>query len=246
LSSGNDKELPQYAEQLETLIKGMLEPLKGIPFSLAMRILSGCEVLPFRRAEERFHKAITVTRGQDKLLSEANRDELDLEDLLARAVKKAATDANERGIVTARPNEAGNRIEPFMMNALVEQGLKAHKPLARSGKKRAMGYPDIAVDIDTGFILYIDCKTYSAKTKSQGMRAFYMSPSADPKVTKPGAHVIACFEMEREAKGNQSVFRPTAWAIYDLYDLQLKLKREFNADNPDIYRPEALIAEGKV
>ena len=167
-------------------------------------------------------------------------------DLLKAASATAAWQANRKGIVSSRPNEAGNKIEPFMMDALRHVGLPADKPKAKSGKRRAMGYPDIAIELADDFTLYLDCKTYSSKTKTQGMRAFYFSPSKDPKITKPGSHIIVCFEMDRQTEGGISVFRPKAWAIYDLCDVKLNLKREFNAENPDLYREEALLASGSV
>ncbi len=41
-------------------------------------------------------------------------------------------------------------------------------------------------------------------------------------------------------------FVPIAWEIYTLDKLLVQVKHEFNASNRDLYRPEALIAEGKI
>ena len=233
-----------YTRLLESLVKDLLAPISDIPFYVAIRVVSGCEVYPFRSASSKYLEV--MADSQTGVSSSAGKASRGLLDLLKQACAIAVKRARHEGIVSARPNEAGNKVEPYVISALQQVGLSANKPRAKSGKRRAMGYPDIAVELADDFALYMDCKTYSRKTKSQGMRAFYFSPSKDPKVTKPGSHVVVSFEMDRQQDGVVSVFRPTAWAIYDLYDLKLNLKREFNAENPDLYREEALLASGSV
>ena len=87
----------------------------------------------------------------------------------------AGKEAFTQGIFTARPNEAGNEIEPFVKAALLSQGLKAQTPVTANGKAKASGYPDIEIIGDIP--CYLECKTYNLKNVETTQRAFYFSPS---------------------------------------------------------------------
>lgn len=150
------------------------------------------------------------------------------------------------GIFTARPNEAGNHIEPFVVDALRYTGLKADKPIAKSGKKKAAGYPDIYIEDKYGRIIYADCKTYNTKTKHQTFRTFYFSPSKDPKITRDAFHLLLSFELDTAERKGKRAFIPISWQIYTLDKLLIQVKHEFNASNKDLYAPQALLAQGKI
>lgn len=83
----------------------------------------------------------------------------------------AGKKAREKGIRSKRPNEAGNKIESFVIESLREVGLDADKPKAKSGRKKASGYPDIKI-LYNDKVIYLDCKTYSSKTKEQTLSYF--------------------------------------------------------------------------
>jgi len=106
-----------YIKQLEETISKFLAPIKGIPFPLVIKVLTSFEVLVFD---------IAVDKNK-KLLEK-----------LSKAAQSAAQKAFEEGIFTNRPNEAGNRIEPFVLDSLKEVGLKADRPLSKSGKKKLL------------------------------------------------------------------------------------------------------------
>jgi len=78
--------------------------------------------------------------------------------------------AYRKGIKTKRPNEAGNQIEPFVINSLNKVGLKAEKPKSRKGKVKIAGYPDIEISDEYGRTIYLECKTYSALIKTQKLQ----------------------------------------------------------------------------
>jgi len=126
--------------------------MKGIPFSICIKALTGFSVIEFDGSIE-----------QNNLM---------LEDL-SRAARMAGDKAFQDGILTVRPNEAGNQIEPYVLESLREVGLKAGKPTSKSGKIKSAGYPDIQIEDRFGRTIYLDCKTYSAKTKNQSFRTFY-------------------------------------------------------------------------
>ncbi len=215
----------QYIKGLEVTIQKFLEPVGGIPFPIAIKALTGFEVIPFDK-EKRINK--------------------DFLKKLIKAAQIAGEQAFEEGIFTDRPNEAGNRIEPFVLQALNETGLKATKPQTMSGKRKAAGYPDIQVISEEGLVSYLDCKTFSTRTKEQSFRTFYFSPSDDPKITANAYHLLMSFELDIALRNNETAFVPISWQIYTLDKLLVEVKHEFNASNRDLYKPEALLAQGRI
>lgn len=215
----------EYIRQLEQVIGKFLEPLEGIPFPLAIKALTGFKVLTFEPSVE-----------QNKKLLEQ----------LSKAAQFGGRKAFEEGIFTARPNEAGNHIEPFVVDALKDAGLKADKPIAKSGKRKAAGYPDIQIEDEWNRTIYLDCKTYNTLTKDQTFRTFYFSPSKDPKITNEAFHLLMSFELDTAEREGRRVFIPISWQIYTLDKLLIQVKHEFNASNKDLYTKEALLAQGRI
>lgn len=111
-------EQEKYIKQLEKTISQFLKPLKNIPFKIAIKAMSGCNVIPFDK-----------DNPQDQQL---------LKDLI-EATKIGAKNANQKGIFTRRESEVGNHIEPFMIDALNKIGLKADRPETKEGKKKSSG-----------------------------------------------------------------------------------------------------------
>lgn len=165
---------------------------------------------------------------------------------LSKAATIAGQNAYKEGIFTKRPNEAGNHIEPFVIEALRKVGLKADRPISRSGKKKTAGYPDIEILGDNGIVVYLDCKTYSKLTKNQSFRTFFLSPSKDPKITKDAYHLLMSFELDMETRKGKKAFIPVSWQIYTLEKLLVQVKHEFNASNRELYIKDALLAKGKI
>lgn len=179
---------------------------------------------------------LNLEDGKDRRLSAQLRE----------AISTASKRAFQEGLFADKPNEASDRIEPFVREALNEVGLTSDSPETRSGKKKAAGYPDLRVVDEWGRVIYMDCKTYSRETKGQSFRTFYFSPSDDPKITQDAFHLLVSFELERAERAGQAAFVPISWQIYTLDKLLVRVKHEFNASNEDLYRPEALLASGEI
>ena len=212
-----------YIKQLEETIGKFLEPLKGIPFTVAIKALTGFKVLAF-----------DPSFGQNRKLLEQ----------LSDASQISGQKAFREGIFTARPNEAGNHIEPFVVEALRQAGLRADKPISKSGKRKAAGYPDIQIEDESGRIVYLECKTYNTLKKGQSFRTFYFSPSEDPKITTDAFHLLMSFELDTAQRKGKKAFIPISWQIYTLDKLLIQVKHEFNASNRELYTKEALLAQG--
>lgn len=215
----------EYIRQLEETLAKFLEPVRDIPYKIVIKVLTGCEVLDFDK-----------TDPKNKQLLQ----------LLEKSAKIAGRKAQRKGIHTSRPNEAGNRIEGFVLEALKVVGLKAEKPKTKSGNKKSSGYPDIEITDKYGRTIYLECKTFSAKTKNQTFRTFYLSPSKDPKITKNAFHLLLAYELMEMHNGDRKFFIPTSYEIYTLENLKVNVKHEFNASNRQIYLREFLLTSGKI
>lgn len=168
---------------------------------------------------------------------------------LIKATKIATKDAYQEGIFTRRENEVGNHIELFMINALKQIGLNADRPQTREGKKKAVGYPDIFVKDKYQRPNYVECKTYNEKNYQTTQRSFYFSPAERPldfKVIYDARHIVVSFKIEKAERENKLAFIPTCWKIFSIDDLMGQIKHEFNSTNKQMYRKEALLAEGEI
>lgn len=223
----NDEQ-KRYIKELEEIISQFLKPLKDIPFKIFVKAISGHEVIPFDRN---------------------NPDDQQLLKDLIKATKMAAKNANRKGIFTRRENEVGNRIEPFMIEALNQIGLKADRPKTKEGKKKAAGYPDIFFIDRKGRPNYIECKTYNERNYQSTQRSFYLSPAVRPtdfKVIYDARHFIISFKIERAERKGKRVFVPVYWKIFSLDNLVGQIKHEFNSSNKQMYTEKALLAEGNI
>ncbi len=218
-----------YIKDLEKIAKVITQPFKNLPFSSVIRLLSGCKVLKF---------------------DNQNPDYKLLLSKLKSAAELAGKEAFKVGIFTKRPNEAGNKIEPFVKEALRQSDLIADTPVAQNGKKKSTGYPDIQITYGNGLTAYLECKTYNIKNIDTSQRAFYFSPSRNFKVTKDALHLLLGYQLIQEKRNNKVAYIPVHWKILTLDSLTVDLKHEFNQSNVKMYgkkaEPKAVLAEGKV
>lgn len=190
-----------------------------------IKAISGREVLDFDKSDARdAHLLERLRAGLDAALLAAHRD----------------------GIRAKRANEVGNYIEPFVKDALNACGLAADIPLNSAGKRQTVGYPDLMIEESDGRVTYLECKTYNAKSVDSSMRAFYFQASKNFKFHHDARHLMVSFEIQPDTRDGERVFAPVRWRLYTLEKLLVQIKHEFNASNKDMYRPESLLAEGKL
>lgn len=216
----------KYIESLENCIRQMLTPLKDIPLSIVIEVLSGHKIIPF-----------SPGNPKDKTLL-AN---------LIKAASLAGRMVNKEGIKRPRPNEVGNDIEPFVKLALNEVGYTADTPLTKRGKRKTTGYPDIEFTDANGRINYLECKTYNIKNISTTQRSFYLSPSDDFKITKDAHHFVISYEIYTAGRSNRNnIYKCKSWKILTLENVLVDVKYEFNCDNAILYSKDIILAEGLV
>ncbi len=215
----------EYTKKLEGVIKGMLAPLKGIPFNLVIESVCNHCVIEFDKDDS----------GHKRVLQN-----------LKKAMRITCKNVNVEGIKRSRPNEVGNDIELFVMEALEQCGVTARRPLTEDGKQKSAGYPDIEIATKSGDAHYVECKTFRSDTLTSTLRSFYLSPSEDFKITHDAIHFIVAFEIyEAGREGDINIYKTKAWKILDAYHLECDVKHEFNSDNLRLYQPSMILAQGK-
>ena len=207
-------------KRLEAALTQFLQPMKGIPFEIVIQALCGTQV-------ERFNPAIPDNRRALQNIVDAMRN--------------TCREVQDRPIKRPRPNEVGNDMEPFVINALKAQGMNAAAPKTKSGRGKTTGYPDVKIET-TGNPIYLEVKTYAPANYNTTQRSFYLSPAEDHKVGEDGYHLLVGFEIER----NGTLFTPVAFELVDLYGLDCDMKAEFNSDNRRLYEKNRVLARERV
>jgi len=216
-----------YVKQLEKVIGKFLKPIEGIPFHIAIKALYGHEVIPLDLQD--------------------NKD-IELIESLSKTAQTAGESANRRGIFRNRPNEVGNDIEKFVRDALRNIGFRPETPMTTRGTRKAVGYPDIYFKDKYGRHVYLECKTYNKANINTTQRAFYFSPAEEDqsKIIYDAPHIVMSFEIKQIQRGGRRCYIPMAWKLVSIHSMKVGVKHEFNASNRDIYRREAILAEGKI
>lgn len=223
MSNNNEK----YIKELEETVSKFLKPIAGIPFHIAIKALYK-------------HKVISVDLKDEK-------DRELIEDL-KKVAQIAGKNANRKGIFRNRPNEVGNDIEIFVKDALGKMGFTPETPMRADGVRQAVGYPDIYFKDKSGRHVYFECKTYNKANINTTQRAFYFSPSRteQSKIIFDAYHIVLSFEIKQIQREGKRCFIPVAWKLVSIHSMKVDVKHEFNASNREIYRDEAIIAEGEV
>lgn len=203
----NDQMLAARESDLRDRLSAMLEGVDDVPLPLIVEVFSGHKVIPW------------------------NGEEGEALESVSTAVLAAI---NAEGLRASRVNEAGNKVEAFVEEALKEHGFQAGRPAGPSGKVHSAGYPDLEA-VRGDHVFYIEVKSYNTTTADSTQRTFYVSPSADFKVTRDACHLLIAVELAKES--DAYVARSVKWV--DLSGLKCDLKYELNASNRDLYGPKA-------
>jgi hypothetical protein len=183
--------------------------------------------------------------GHKLLIFRKNRKTNAIIRKITKAARKTVREVNRIGINKnkKRTNEVGNAIESLFKKALTKIGYTAETPQTSSGKKKSAGYPDLLVTTPNGTRIYVECKTFNENTLKSNYRTFYLSPSDQFKVIDDLHHLLVSFIIYEEKNRGKVVFKCKGWKIVKLSGLKVKLKREYNSNNADLYAKENIIAE---
>jgi len=206
-------------EALKDAAKIFLKPMERLPFPVVVEAMTGHRVIPY-----------------------IEEDDGDLIAALSAACVKTVNDSEQTPVAANRPNDVSAKVETMLQNNLTEAGITAERPMPQ-GRQRAaaQGYPDLLLWA-AGRPTYLEVKVSRVENISKGSaRNFFYQPTQNSKVARDVRHLLCGFSIEEDS---EKMWVLREWTITDLWFLRVKLKPEYNADNLEIYRREAVILKG--
>jgi hypothetical protein len=205
-------------EQLRAAARIFLRPMERLPFPVVIEAMTGRQVLPI------------LKRDRDAALLER----------LAQACIAVVSGSQSQVLKANRPNDVSAQVERRLEAALEARGIRVERPRAEQGRSPG-GYPDRLI-WHRGEPTYLEVKVSREQNIAQGSaRNFFYQPTAKSKICHHARHLLVGFAI-RETAGKEWTL--TGWKIVDLWHLRVKLKPEYNANNLEIYRDEAVLLEG--
>ena len=223
------------------------QQLHGVPFSEVIFDTTGKKVLPFdgnNAVDQRVAKAISAACDETTKRFNAPGSAIQNVD---------------------RINEVSSHFEDVLRELLnATPGLQCDFPLTAAGKVQRSGYPDLRIiDATSKRVFYLDPKLYAAGSRDSSFRTFYFEPrKATNKVRDDAVHLVVGFEHQprsvaaslsrgdvnesdntaTERRRYNAMWKFTRWDLVDLSRFTVKLKAEFQGNNRDMYRPDAIVA----
>jgi len=215
------EEILRKIEEYRRIIRSVLEAFQSVPFHVIIEVATDNKAEPFDLSAE-----------EDKQLV----DELKLlADITMRHY-------NANPINISRPNEVSNFLEKEVPS-LFHRNRSRFSAVTDVKHLGGSGYPDLLVTDSFGRCIYVDIKA-TQRPDSGSPRDFYITPLTETrrKVTSDGKHCALGFVISGEPYN----FRTFAWKLVDLYNVNLRMKPEFNCSNTELYRKEHILAEGHI
>lgn len=172
-----------------------------------------------------FDYVIEMTTGQ-KVYPITREDEEVINEIF-EASKEVVEECKEEDFGGLRPNEISNRLEDML-----REKLNGRIPMNKTA-----GYPNIMIE-RKGKTYYIEVKLAEEGELDSNLRTFYYEPVELKKITRDACHVLVGFLHKKK--------NITGFKIVDLSKIKVNLKNEFNANNKELYKQEAVIKEFKL
>ncbi len=109
---------------------------------------------------------------------------------------------------------------------------------------KEMGYPDEKIVDTFGRTTFLEIKA-TTRPEYGSPRDFFFTPleNTKKKITSDGHHLLLGFIIEEV---QPKVFRTTGWKLVDLSKISVSMKPEFNTDNRELYKRDAIITENRI
>ncbi|MEP6822779.1 MAG: hypothetical protein ABI946_10565 [Chthoniobacterales bacterium] len=222
--------LEEKSPEVDALIPWLLQAdgkLREIAFSEVIRDATGKKIIaidPKDATDQRVLKQIGTVL--DEVVEKMNAPD--------SAIQSAA-----------RINEVSSAFEDMIRDLLeAAPGVSCDFPKTEEGRVQRSGYPDLRlVDDASGRVYYLDPKLFADNSRASSFRTFYYEPKERTnKVRDDAVHLILGFEHAPRKAGHWEF---TRWDIVDLAHFKVRLKAEFQGNNRDMYRPEAIVGSSK-
>ncbi len=222
----DDKENMEKIKEYQKVIREILSAFEGVSFPVIVESSTGYKVLSIDK--KRDANLIEDLSTIAKIIT--NRY---YKTPITRDIYKLVIGKNPKAF---RPNEVGRILEYEISNTP-----KKFKVISKVQPLKQVGYPDVKIIEKTGRIVFVDIKA-TTRPDVGSPRDFYYSTKEKTleKINSDALHLLLGFiikEIEAEK------FITIGWKLVDLSKIKVSIKAEFNADNLEIYKPEAIIKE---
>lgn len=216
-------------EEYQKIIRDVLSAFERVSFPIIVESSTG-------------YKVMTIDTNRDKgLINELSK----IADIIAKRYYERPITRDTYKLVVGgelnsfRPNEVGKILE-YEISKTFEDKHKEFKVISDIISLKQPGYPDIKIVEKNGRISYVDIKA-TTRPNVGSPRDFYYSAKEKTlkKIDSDGFHLLLGFIIKETRHG----FITTGWKLVDLSKIKVSLKAEFNADNMEIYKKEAVIKE---
>ena len=228
MQTKSKEEIEEYRE----IVKKILSAFVRVPFHIIVEALIGFKIEPVNSLDGK-----DVSLIDEICLIADNVIEKYHQNVINRSVYKRVMGKSPRAF---RPNEAGVVLEYEF--PLVYQAMSSKFKVIKSIKHlKGKGYPDSLILDTFGKSTFVEIKA-TTKPNEGSPRDFYFTPleKAKQKITMDAKHLLLGFVI-RETKPEE--YNTIGWKLCDLSQIVVSMKPEFNANNLEIYKKEALIRE---
>jgi len=226
--AANNRKLSEYQE----IIRKIIQAFGEVRFYLVVESMLGVKVKPYSKDNPKDEELVgEIAFIADALTQIYNKNRID-EDLYSQIKGHRPTNF--------RPNEAAVLVEELFAPTyqFLKDQLHFIKEIEHWGEK---GYPDTRITGKDGSVTYLEIKA-TTRPDQGSPRDFYFTPlkMAKMKITSDAHHFILGFIVK---ESSPKLFHTIGWKLADLYKMNVSMKPEFNCNNLEIYKPEAIIRE---
>ncbi len=222
----DDKESMERMKEYQKVIREILSVFEGVSFPVIVESSTGYKVLGIDK--ERDADLIEDLSSIARIITNRYYTTPITRDTYRLVIGKKSK--------AFRPNEVGRILEYEIYNTP-----KKFKVVSKVQPLKQVGYPDVKIIEKTGRISFVDIKA-TTRPDIGSPRDFYYSTKEKTleKINSDGFHLLLGFII-REIEPEK--FITIGWKLVDLSKIKVSIKAEFNADNLEIYKPEAIIKE---
>ena len=226
--SSNKEKMKKYQE----IIDQILRAFGKIPFYVIVESTMKVKVEPFDAKNAR---DIELVKEISDLADEVAETyyHANIDEKLYRQIKGHKP-------TNFRNNEAAVLIEELFVPTYkrISNRLNYIKRVKHLGQR---GYPDTMIVGKDGRVTYLEIKATTRPDKGSP-RDFYFTPltMAKAKIKFNAHHFLLGFIMK---ESSPKIFHTIGWKLVDLHKIDVHMKPEFNCDNLEIYKKEAIITE---
>ena len=219
-------------EEYRKIIQKILEAFTNVPFTVVVESVTGKTINPVDLNDIKDKELVDDLKTiANNILTEFFKKSITLEEYRKLRKKSAKT---------FRPNEVSIFLEHTFPKKFIEVK-NSLKTIVNVVHLKESGYPDEKITDKYGRVTFLEIKA-TTRPEYGSPRDFFFTPlgNTKKKVDSDGHHLLLGFVIEEI---QPKTFRTIGWKLVDLSKIFVSMKPEFNTDNRELYKKEAIITE---